>query len=55
MSGPFATPKAKVTPAPDLTQRVVVDMRAPQSEVDCNIILHLPDRPEQRGTGVKQT
>jgi hypothetical protein len=51
---PLCDPESEGHPSADLTHGVVIDMRSPQAEVDCDIVLHLPDRPDQRGTGAKQ-
>src|SRR5712691_11567392 len=33
-------------PGADLARRVVIDARSAQTEIDGNIVLHLPDRPD---------
>src|SRR5712671_3130721 len=40
-------------PGADLTRRLVIDARSAQAEIDGNIVLHLPDRPDQSRAGLK--
>lgn len=55
MSGPFVTPKAKGYVRPQFARGVLIDARAADSEIDGDIVLHLPDPPDQRRAGPKQT
>ena len=40
-------------PGADLARRLVIDARSAQAEIDGNIVLHLPDRPDQSRAGLK--
>jgi hypothetical protein len=50
---PLCDAEGERHPRADLAHGVVIDTRSPQTEVDRNIVLHLPNRPDQRGTRAK--
>src|SRR5215831_12371218 len=53
-SRPFCYAEGEGHSGADLAGGVIVDSSAAHGEVDSDIVLHLPDRPDQDRTGSKQ-